>query len=295
VTPLSHARLAALMTCHNRVAVTLKCLETLKAQKTGECKVDIFLVDDGSTDGTTNAVRSYYPEINIIAGDGGLYWCGGMHRAFGQAMEKGYDFYLWLNDDTTLDPDALSRLLNAYDLASNSHGKALIVVGSVRDPSTGEFSYGGWQRKTGLRLTTSWMRVPPEIDRPVFCDTMNGNCVLIPSEVVQRVGNLDPVFRHGMGDLDYGLRASAKGCKIMLAPGSFGHCLKNDGTGLWFDAQLSTLARWKKLLGPKGMPVMPWLIFTFRHKGPLWFFVWIAPYLQFWIRLIVAKVIRNQK
>lgn len=40
---------------------------------------------------------------------------------------------------------------------------------------------------------------------------MNGNCVFIPSEIVNAIGNLDPIFSHAMGDIDYGLRAQKKG------------------------------------------------------------------------------------
>src|SRR5450759_4701317 len=107
-------RLAVLMACHNRVANTRDCLMALKNQQPSGVTVDVFLVDDGSTDGTAQAVRKVYPDATIIQGDGNLYWCGGMRLAFAQAIQKSYDFYLWLNDDTHLEEDAFLRIFQTY-------------------------------------------------------------------------------------------------------------------------------------------------------------------------------------
>src|SRR5581483_12068316 len=70
------------------------------------------LIDDGSRDGTALAVRMQFPWVEVVRGDGSLYWCQGMHRAFDIALRQGFDYYLWLNDDTLLTLDALSRLLS---------------------------------------------------------------------------------------------------------------------------------------------------------------------------------------
>jgi len=283
---LSDIRIAALMTCHNRVACTTQSVHALKAQVVPGISLDLFLVDDGSTDGTAQAVINIFPQANILTGDGNLFWCGGMRWAFEQAMKKAYDFYLWLNDDTYLDRDALVRMLRAYREASVRLCDAAIIVGSTRDPETGLFSYGGWtqyQKATGL---ISWEKKPPNMDTPISCDTINGNCVLISRSVVERIGNLDPAFHQGMGDLDYGLRATKNGCQIQIAPGYYGTCAINDHPGLWADGSLPLLSRWQKLLGPKGFPVKAWGVFTYRHKGHLWFLSWLAPYILFWLKAL---------
>jgi len=94
-------KIAALITCHNRRAQTLACLEALYQNALSQdYSLHVILVDDGSTDGTGEAVRELYPSVEIIRGDGNLYWNKGMYRAFGHAMETGFDAYLWLNDDT---------------------------------------------------------------------------------------------------------------------------------------------------------------------------------------------------
>lgn len=275
-------RVAVLMTCHNRVSCTIQSVGALKAQMSPGASMDVFLVDDGSSDGTGRAVAEILPDAHILRGDGDLFWSGGIRLAFERAMKENYDFYLWLNDDTNLDLDALTRLIATYREVSPRLGKALIVVGSTRDPDTGLFSYGGWchrERRLGLK---SWVKITPDMEHPISCDTINGNCVLIPRSVVERIGNLDAVFRHALGDIDYGLRAVKNGCQIVIAPGYFGTCRRNDGSGLWTDKSLRLISRWKRLIGPKGLPVKAWGVFSYRHKGRFWFLSWLAPYILIW-------------
>jgi GT2 family glycosyltransferase len=68
-------------------------------------------VDDGSTDDTATAVSQRFPQVKILQGTGSLFWNGGMRIAFAQALQHDYDYYLWLNDDTVLYPNALETLL----------------------------------------------------------------------------------------------------------------------------------------------------------------------------------------
>jgi GT2 family glycosyltransferase len=237
------------------------------------------LTDDGSTDGTSEAVGARFPQVKILTGDGNLYWNGGMRVAFAEAMKGGFDYYLWLNDDTTLHRNALAHLLAAYQSATAFYDKNAIIVGSTCDSGTNEVSYGGWNSVSRVKRS-KFKRVLPDVNGLMECDSMNGNCVLIPGCVAERVGNLDPVFTHSMGDIDYGLRARMMGVRNWVAPGFVGVCESNAGKGLWVDKSLSYGERWKKLLGPKGLPLHEWYIFTRRHAGVIWPLVWASPYFK---------------
>lgn len=117
--------IAVLLTVHNRKAKTLECLQRLYAQLPLDgYQVDVYLTDDGCTDGTPEAVRQQFPQVHIIHGDGNLFWNRGMYTAWQEAAKKDYDFYLWLNDDTFVYPDMLSALLHASQQKEN---KAIIV------------------------------------------------------------------------------------------------------------------------------------------------------------------------
>src|SRR5580658_7643570 len=95
--------IAVLMTSFNRREVTLKSLDSLfRQQKAEGIRFAVFLVDDGSTDGTGGAVKSLFPQVKVLQGNGALFWNGGMRVAFAAAVQESFDAYLFLNDDTTL-------------------------------------------------------------------------------------------------------------------------------------------------------------------------------------------------
>jgi len=269
-------KLAVLLTVHNRREITLSCLQALFATTLPKnVDMDVYLTDDGSKDGTAQTVRDAYPGVTVLHGDGSLFWNGGMRLAFGEALRKGYDYYLWLNDDTQLLAHALESMLGTSMLLQDRQVNPAIVVGTTVDPVSKAPTYAG-------RNSRSWLR-PFYFDlvvaenEPVECDTLNGNFVLIPSAVTKRVGNLDSVFTHGIGDFDYGLRARAAGCSVWVNPGGIGYCKWNPDK----QAQFSKLSeRIKAVIHPKKYPLKAWWIFCWRYGGPLKLMHWIRPYLK---------------
>lgn len=270
-------KFAVLITCHNRKAITLGCLDALfKNFLPDRNLVEVFLVDDGSTDGTADAVLAEFPWVRVLSVGSNLFWCRGMHMAFETALQGNYDYYLWLNDDTTLRPDALSRLLECETLQGK--GNPVIVVGSTVDAETGELTYGGVVQSSRFRPTTFRLVAPG--DAPQRCDSMTGNIVLIPSRIAHAVGNLDPVFEHAMGDIDYALRARQMGFEVWIGPGVFGTCSDNSHAGTYLDASLPLSRRWQQMMSRKGLPWRSWLVLTRRHAGPLWMLYFAWPYFR---------------
>jgi GT2 family glycosyltransferase len=285
--------ISVLMACHNRADQTLRCLSALKGQNALHgITVKVILVDDGSSDGTSERVAADFPEVQILRGDGTLFWNRAMHTACGVALASSCDFVLWLNDDTVLYPDALKTLLLAHESLASHISQPLIVVGTLCDRDKHCVSYGGW--RTTNRLNPADCRRIAPADKAVECDTMNGNCVLISHRALLATGNLDPVFTHSMGDLDYGFRARRAGCRIWVAPGFVGECRVNEGKGLWTDQSLPWLERVWRMLGPKGLPPSQWLAFTRRHSGPFWLLFWMNPYIKMLWAGLCASVARTR-
>lgn len=258
--------IAVIMTSHNRREKTLQCLRSLHASAVGvqNLTYQVFLVDDGSTDGTAEAVTAIGLSVNVIEGRGDLFWNRGMVQAWSAALshDEAFDGYLLLNDDTVLDQHALEHLL-AVDAAYRCEA---IVVGAVRDPHTGEGTYGGV-----IRLSR-WHpgrveRLPPS-DRVQTADTFNANCVYVPSSVADAVGILDSSYQHSMGDFDYGFRARKRGFGVIVAPGTVGTCARNATPGTWLDVTLPLKRRLTLLESPKGLPRHEWRVFLRRHGAP---------------------------
>ena len=250
-------QLAILLTCHNRREKTLTCLEILfNVSIPNEHAIDVFLVDDGSSDGTSEAVSEQFPKTCLIHGDGNLFWNRGMYLAWETAAKiKDYDFYLWLNDDTTIDPKALIILLQT----SKAFQHEAIVVGTTSAIQNHSWITYGGRKREGLLLTPT--------DRPVFCDYFNGNLVLFPKYVYQKIGTNDPFFRHALGDFDYGLRAAKANIKSVVAPGVLGQCDKHEALLTWCNPEKTFKQRWKAFRSPLGQNPEEFFVFEKRHRG----------------------------
>jgi len=249
--------IAVLLTCHNRKDKTLLCLDSFfKAEKPSGFSFDIFLVDDGSNDGTSCQVLKKYPSIKVIQGDGNLFWNKGMRLAWKTAIKKQeYNFYLWLNDDTNIDNDSLIQLFECYNEYKNRQVSESIVVGSCRNEiDIDEFSYG--LRKNGNIIVPN--------DNLQNGNMLNGNLVLISKAVYTKLGILSNCYTHAMGDYDYGLRALENGIELITTKKYIATCESNIGLPKWRDPKLGLLDRWIALHTPIGLNIKEYKIFRKR-------------------------------
>ena len=279
--------IAVILACHDRRAKTLACLASVAAQ-TVDAGVHVVVYDDGSRDGTAEAVRTHHPDAVILQGTGTAFWAGGMRAAFDHALARGFDHYLWLNDDVVLAPNAIARLLAVAREATAAGRRLVLVGGAVADPRTQAFAYGGIERRSGRALR--FIPVRPSQTAPRFCDTLHGNVVLVPAATARALGSIGRAYIHALGDLDYGLRVREAGGAVILAPGYLGWCEANPRASRFFDAGTPLEERWRLLGDPLGFPPRPWLHFARAHGGRFW---WIAAARPFWRLLVPARIARR--
>lgn len=246
------------MTVYNRKAHTLQCLKNIKEQTiqaNENINIDIYLTNDGCTDGTPEAVKEQFPHVNIIEGDGSLFWNRGMYAAWQEAAKGDYDFYLWLNDDTHLKKDAIERLLTC---STGKEDKAVIIGSCCSSSNENEITYGG-HSKDGKLLKN--------VSNEQRCVIFHGNIVLIPRFIFEQIGFNDRRYRHAMGDYDYSLMVHKKGLESYVAAGVFGVCDLHTSKPKWCDANVKLTERWKAFHKPGGNGSNPLEFFYYRKKN----------------------------
>lgn len=280
---------AALLTCHNRRDGTLACLERLfdqdclspKADGTQCLRLEVYLVDDGSNDGTSEQVHERHPQVRIIRGSGDLYWARGMRKAWltAEGMEQ-YDAFLLLNDDTLLFPGALTALLATSAFMRRQHGNTGIAVGSILDEN-GRHHYGGslwWSGRAPV--------IPGEVPKP--CELFNCNATLVSADAYRILGGFSEVFTHAMADYEYAARAVRDGVPCYVASGYVGSCTRNP-TPEWLDRNTPMLRRWRVLQTPKGLPFRQYRHLC-RALYPWW---WPLPFVATYLRLMLPSLRRH--
>ena len=225
-------KIAAILTCHNRKTKTVSCLkalfESLEEYKNAEISLKVYLTDDGCTDGTAELVKQSFTDkaISIIQGDGNLYWAGGMRLAWTKAKEEdSWDFYLLLNDDTIPHKNMFYELFNVHKYSLNKFNKIGIYSGVTSDPNiSNKITYGGsvWVNKISANIRMLYPTgVPQEVD------LTNANILLVPNEIVSKVGFFYDGYTHGIADYDYSIQVHKKGYKSLITANICGSC-END-------------------------------------------------------------------
>ena len=195
-------RVLALFTCFNRKEKSVHAVESLIS---GNPQMDFtfLVVDDGSTDGTAEALQKF--PVRILRGDGSLFYSRGMGLGMDTLLREktDYDYLLMMNDDVAFFPRCIEAL------ATQSGGRD-VIVGATRD-TRGNLSYSGIRYEKGIHYR---FMNPGEAQE---ADTMNANCVLIPYDLFRKTGSMDKHYHHSLGDFDYGFALRQEG-HITAAP-----------------------------------------------------------------------------
>ncbi len=180
----------------------------------------ILIVDNGSTDGSVSRLHERLPNIDILQTGKNLGFAGGNNAGILHALSQGANYIWLLNNDTTVDPAALSELVHVLQL-DNKIG----IVGSkiyyYDQPDVIWFA-GGWLRNwSGTGGNIGQLKADDErYNKLTEVDFITGCSLLIKSEVLSKVGLMDERFFLIYEDADWNQRVREQGYKILYVPSS---------------------------------------------------------------------------
>ncbi len=194
-----------------------ECLESLRLQvRPGDA---VLVVDNGSTDGTVEAVHRAHPWAEVAENGSNLGYAAGNNAGIRKALDRGFDAVLVLNPDTVLLPGAVEALLAAFDAAPRA-GAFQPVLLLHSDPGRAD-SLGLRPRRTfGAEDAGRGGRAPPAAaaDAPIFGPC--GAAALYRAGALRAAGLLDEGLFLLEEDLDLAFRLRIAGFDALLVPGA---------------------------------------------------------------------------
>lgn len=222
---MANVKIEVVTPVHNRKELTLGCLQSLMQADLTSIDIHVIVVDDGSTDGTAEAVNKKFPDVEIVPGDGNLWYTAGMNLGLSAALKREPDYVLAINNDCEFDPTFLQHMLQS------AKGDLKSVIGAVLinwDDRESVFQvapkwnvwWGGmrhWVKQTVHTLPSAAWEV----------ELIVGNCVLFPASVIREVGLMDAKRFPQYGDAEYTPRMRRAGWRLLIDPRARVYCKPN--------------------------------------------------------------------
>lgn len=215
-------KISIIIPVHNGLNHTSSCLKGIFSMISTidqPERVIVIVIDDGSSDGTSDWITNNYPQTVLLKGDGSLWWSGAVNMGSRYAInELDTDFVLWWNNDITPSPDYLENLLKIIDQKQLFLGGSKIYYADVQNKV---WSMGGiFDTRNGKK----YMIGMGETDKGQFnkiaeVDWLPGMGTFIHRSVFEKTGFVDNAeFPQYHGDSDFTFRAKLAGYSIKVYP-----------------------------------------------------------------------------
>ncbi|WP_299759209.1 glycosyltransferase family 2 protein [uncultured Pontibacter sp.] len=196
----------------NRKNFTKECLLSLKRGTNQNYK--IIVVDDGSTDGTADMLREEFPEVEVLFGDGNLFWTASVNMGIKHALQLGADYIMTLNNDLEVAEDYVENTYKSMAQKPNA------VIGALEmDAGTREPAFGGEIVDFKLNKVRHLLQELPKEQQVGLhkVSQLPGRGLLIPRAVFEKIGLLDQDrFPHYVADYDFTHTALRNGFELYV-------------------------------------------------------------------------------
>lgn len=283
---------------HNRKERTRECLIALYENLYEH--LHICVVDDGSSDGTYDMLNAEFPDIQIVCGDGNLWWGGGTNLAIKKCLNAGCDSVLLLNPDCIVQADTISKLVKLSDKENDTIIASVVV--DINKPEKIWWAGTKWGPLKNIpfiwilrRIYKDKVDVKSLPSAPYVTSETTGRAVLVPESVFSRFGYIDQdTFPMYAGDNDFGLKVTTKGGRALVHTGAIVR-LYSDETGQNIHVGLGGLviALVKKMFYKKhGELARCWWVLLCRYAP---FYAIVPSYILVWLLAVKSIILSPYK
>ena len=205
-------RVVAVVLSWNGREDTLACLESLLG-------VETIVVDNGSVDGSADAVADRFPAVELIRAGVNLGFAAGNNVGIRRALDEGADWVVLVNNDATVS----DTFVAAVTATAERQPDAGVLAGKVyvtEPPDTLWYAGGSFEPRLGYsgRVRGAGKRDDGSYDAEVDVDWGTGALLAVSREAIDRAGLLDEELFAYMEDVDWCLRIRDAGLRVVFAP-----------------------------------------------------------------------------
>lgn len=210
-------KIAIIILNWNQKDYTLACLDSL--MESDYSNYEVMVIDNVSTDGSCEAVEKRFPSVRLIRNEKNLGLTDSRNIGVDHALRSSADYILFLDNDTIVDKDMVAELVQEAE-----KDKLIAVVTPKIYFYTDQnriWALGGkvnfYKGQVSLLGHGEMDRGQFDSSRAIEVDYAIGCCSMIRSDIIKKIGKLDPRFYYGE-DTEFCIRAQRSGYKIMAVP-----------------------------------------------------------------------------
>lgn len=198
-------RLAAIIVNYNGLSDTLECIKSLNSSD-----IDVYpiIIDNGSANSESEKLRNMFPDVKVIETGRNFGFAGANNIGIRFAISNGFTHVLLINNDTIVEKNTISTML----AKCNENCVVTCLIKYYSDKSSYWFAGGYISRLTG----NSKHYTNPKKNHKKYCNFASGCCMLIPTQVIKKVGLLDDSYFMYYEDADYCIRLEEYQIPIVL-------------------------------------------------------------------------------
>jgi GT2 family glycosyltransferase len=199
----------------NRRKDTLECLQSVSSNRYKP--LSIIVIDNSSTDGSVEAIRTSFPEVQVFILEKNKGYAGNNNVGIDLAIKNAADWILVVNEDTIMSPDCIEALVTAVEgfpeigvvgplVYHNDEPDVIQSAGALMDKNWRPYHIGQNEKDSH------------QYSEPRFVDWISGCAIMFRRKLLEQIGGFDEHFFYYNEEVELCHRARKAGWKVLFVP-----------------------------------------------------------------------------